>query len=72
MRNGQGDHILVGDACYNCDVVETRDFPPFADHAAMNRSLDGLLAMREPETVMVFGHDPGQWGEAAVLPHARV
>jgi glyoxylase-like metal-dependent hydrolase (beta-lactamase superfamily II) len=71
VRNAQGDHILVGDACYNCEVVETRDFPTFADHAAMNRSLDGLLAMREADTVMVFGHDPAQWGETAVLPNAR-
>lgn len=71
VKNAQGDHILVGDACYNCEVVETRAFPAFADAAAMNRSLDGLLALREPKTVMVFGHDPGQWGEAPVLPNAR-
>ena len=71
VRNAQGDHILVGDACYACEVVETRRFPEFSDHAAMNRSLDALLAMREPETVMVFGHDRGQWGDNAVLPSAR-
>jgi glyoxylase-like metal-dependent hydrolase (beta-lactamase superfamily II) len=71
VRNDQGDHILVGDACYNCEVVETRAFPAFADHAAMNRSIDGLLALGGPETVMVFGHDPGQWGETPVLPSAR-
>jgi pyridoxal 5'-phosphate synthase glutaminase subunit Pdx2 len=34
----------------------------------MNRSLDGLLARREAGTVMVFGHDPAQWGEAPILP----
>lgn len=71
VRNAQGDHILVGDACYACEVVETRKFPDFSDHAAMNRSLDALLAMREPDTVMVFGHDPGQWGESPVLPASR-
>jgi hypothetical protein len=37
----------------------------------MNGALDGLLALREPRTVMVFGHDPGQWGETAVLPGSR-
>jgi hypothetical protein len=37
----------------------------------MNRSLDRLLALRAPETVMVFGHDPAQWGEKPVLPGAR-
>ena len=42
-----------------------------SDHAAMNRSLDALLALREPETVMVWGHDPAQWGDAPVLPSAR-
>jgi N-acyl homoserine lactone hydrolase len=71
VRSAAGDHILVGDACYNCEVVETRDFPVFADHAAMNASLDRLLAMKDPGTVMVFGHDPAQWGERAVLPSAR-
>ena len=65
VRNAQGDHILVGDACYNCEVVETRAFPAFADHAAMNRSLDALLALGGPETVMVFGHDPGAVGRDA-------
>jgi hypothetical protein len=37
----------------------------------MNRSLDALLAMREPGTVMVYGHDPDQWGDQPVLPGAR-
>ena len=39
----------------------------------MNRSLDALLALASPSTVMVFGHDPGQWGETrGVLPDARL
>jgi glyoxylase-like metal-dependent hydrolase (beta-lactamase superfamily II) len=71
VKSDRGDHILVGDACYNCEVVESRDFPAYSDHAAMNASLDRLLAMRDAETVMVFGHDPAQWGEAPVLPSAR-
>mgnify|MGYP001026878690 CR=1 FL=1 len=71
VRSEQGDHILVGDACYNCQVVETRAFPAYSDQAQMNRSLDALLARRGPETVMVYGHDPDQWGEASVLPSAR-
>jgi glyoxylase-like metal-dependent hydrolase (beta-lactamase superfamily II) len=71
VRSQAGDHILVGDACYACEVVETRRFPDFSDHAAMNRALDALLALRDPETVMVFGHDPAQWGERPVLPTAR-
>lgn len=71
VRSAMGDHILVGDACYHCEVVETRAFPEWADHAAMNASLDGLLAMRAPETVMVFGHDPAQWGETPVLSATR-
>src|SRR5262249_16617367 len=58
VRSEAGDHILVGDACYHCAVVETRRFPEFSDHDAMNRSLDHLLSLRGPETVMVFGHDP--------------
>jgi hypothetical protein len=37
----------------------------------MNRSLDRLLAMRDADTVMVFGHDPAQWGERPVLPALR-
>jgi glyoxylase-like metal-dependent hydrolase (beta-lactamase superfamily II) len=72
VRSAQGDHILVGDACYACEVVETRRFPDYSDHAQMNRSLDALLALRGPETVMVFGHDPAQWGAHPVLPGARV
>src|SRR5437588_368960 len=57
VRSAAGDHILVGDACYSCEVVETRTFPSYSDAAAMNRSLDALLALRDPGTVMVFGHD---------------
>jgi glyoxylase-like metal-dependent hydrolase (beta-lactamase superfamily II) len=71
VRSEAGEHILVGDACYHCEVVETRRFPEFSDHEAMNRSLDALLAMRGPETVMVFGHDPAQWGGKPVLPSLR-
>jgi glyoxylase-like metal-dependent hydrolase (beta-lactamase superfamily II) len=71
VRSDQGDHILVADACYNCGVVETRSFPDFSDHVAMNRSLDALLAMRAADTVMVFGHDPDQWGETPILPASR-
>jgi N-acyl homoserine lactone hydrolase len=71
VRGPQGDHILVSDACYNSEVVESRSFPTFSDEAAMNRSLDGLLARREADTVMVFGHDPAQWGAGAVLPSLR-
>ena len=71
IRSEEGDHILVAAACYHAGVVETRRFPDYSDHAAMNRSLDTLLARREPRTVMVFGHDPGQWGENALLPSAR-
>jgi len=71
VRSDRGDHILVGDACYHCGVVESRRFPEMSDHAAMNRSLDALLALRGPETVMVWGHDPAQWGAAPVLPATR-
>lgn len=71
VRSAQGDHLLVADACYHCGVVESRAFPAAADHAAMNRSLDALLASRAPETVTVFGHDPAQWGDTPVLPNAR-
>jgi len=71
VRSAAGDHILASDACYNCQVVESRSFPEYSDRAAMNRALDALLALREPATVMVFGHDPDQWGETAVLPSLR-
>lgn len=71
VRSGQGDHILVGDACYHCGVVESRRFPEYSDQAAMNRALDALLALREAGTVMVFGHDPDQWGARPVLPGTR-
>ncbi|HET6970933.1 MAG TPA: N-acyl homoserine lactonase family protein [Phenylobacterium sp.] len=71
VRSDRGDHILVADACYNCQVVESRDFPAYSDAAAMNRSLDDLLARREAGTVMIYGHDPDQWGEGALLPSAR-
>ena len=71
VKSAQGDHILVGDACYNAEAAATRNFPEFSDHAAMNRSLDRLLALRAPDTVMVFGHDPSQWGTTPVLPGPR-
>lgn len=71
VRSAQGDHILVGDACYHAEVVETRTFPEYSDRVAMNQSLDQLLAVRAPETVMVFGHDPSQWGDRPVLPTTR-
>jgi len=71
VRSAGGDHLLVSDACYHHGVVETRRFPSSADHAAMNRSLDTLLAMRDAETVLVYGHDPAQWGETPVLRATR-
>ncbi len=71
VRGPQGDHILIADACYNAQTVENRRFPEFSDAAAMNRSIDGLLARREAGTVMVFGHDADQWGETPVLPALR-
>ena len=71
VRGAQGDHILVSDACYHGEAAENRTFPTFADQGAMNRSLDDLLARREADTVMVFGHDPAQWGEGALLPSLR-
>jgi N-acyl homoserine lactone hydrolase len=71
VHGNQGDFILVGDACYNSLVVKSRNFPNYSDHAEMNRSLDKLLAMRGPTTAMIFGHDPEQWGKAAILPSTR-
>lgn len=71
IRSAAGDHILVADACYNAEVAQSRRFPDYSDAREMNASLDRLLALREPGTVMVFGHDPGQWGVAALLPAAR-
>jgi glyoxylase-like metal-dependent hydrolase (beta-lactamase superfamily II) len=71
VRGPQGDHILIADACYNAQSAQTRSFPAMSDAAAMNRSLDGLLARREAGTVMVFGHDADQWGETPVLPSTR-
>ena len=71
VRTEDSDHILTSDACYFCDVVRSRSFPAFSDKAAMNQALDGLLGLMEPDTVMVFGHDPDQWGEAPVLPTRR-
>ena len=71
VRGDQGDYLLVGDACYHRGVIDSRSFPAFSDHAAMNRSLDALLAIRQPETVMIFGHDPAQWGDRQVLPSTR-
>jgi len=71
IRSNQGDHILVGDACYNGEACQSRQFPEFSDQAAMNRSLDALLASRAENTVMIFGHDPSQWGDKPVLPGCR-
>jgi N-acyl homoserine lactone hydrolase len=71
VRSAQGDHILVADACYHREVIDSRKFPSLSDPVAMNQSLDALLAMRDPTTVLVFGHDPSQWGDAPVLPATR-
>lgn len=71
VRSGQGDHILVGDACYSCEIVESRNFPNYSDQTAMNRSLDALLALRDRVTVMVFGHDASQWGDKPLLQALR-
>ncbi len=71
VKSDAGEHLLIGDACYHAEVVETRRFPEFSDAGAMNRSLDRLLDLRGPDTVMVFGHDPAQWGETPVLPARR-
>ena len=71
VRGPQGDHILIADACYNAQTVETRRFPEFSNAAAMNGALDALLTRRDAGTVMVFGHDGDQWGDAPVLPSRR-
>lgn len=71
VRSEAGDHLLIADACYHGEAMAKRTFPAHFDHAAMNRSLDALLALRGPETVMVYGHDPVQWGATPVLPGAR-
>jgi glyoxylase-like metal-dependent hydrolase (beta-lactamase superfamily II) len=72
VRGQQGEFILVADACYNREVVQARTFPPGADAAACNRSLDALLALRGPDAVMIWGHDPAQWGARPILPGARI
>ena len=71
VRSEAGDCILTADACYNRRTAQTREFPAHFDAPAMNRSLDALLARRAPETVVVYGHDPDQWGDQAVLSTAR-
>ena len=73
VRSEFGDHILVGDACNNHQIIGTRHFPAPSDprHEEINRSLDALLARREAGTVLVYGHDPEQWGEVPVLPCVR-
>ncbi len=71
VRSAQGDHILLSDACYAAEIVRTRKFPAFSDAAAMNASLDRLMALRDAETVMVFGHDKNQWEDGAVLSSLR-
>lgn len=73
VRSDLGDHILVGDACNNRHIVGTRHFPAASDprHGEVNRSLDSLLARCEADTVMIFGHDPEQWGDVPLLPSVR-
>lgn len=71
VRSAQGDHILVADACYTAEAAASRSFPAFADQQAMNRALDALMALRAPDTVMIYGHDPDQWGDKALLPSVR-
>ena len=73
VRSEQGDHILVGDACNNHKIVESRHFPSPSDprHAEMNQSLDALLALRDASTVMIYGHDPEQWRDMPLLPGFR-
>lgn len=73
VRSDQGDHILVADACNNHGIVDTRHFPAQSDprHNEMNRSLDTLLARRDPGTLMIYGHDPAQWGDVPLLPTNR-
>lgn len=71
VRGETGDYILTADACYNCRTAQTREFPAHFDAPAMNISLDALLARRGPETVVIYGHDPDQWGERAILSSSR-
>jgi glyoxylase-like metal-dependent hydrolase (beta-lactamase superfamily II) len=71
VRSEDGDHILVADACYNCRTAETRTFPAHFDAAAMNRSLDALMNRRRRDTVMIYGHDPDQWGDQPILRSRR-
>jgi N-acyl homoserine lactone hydrolase len=71
VRGEGADHILTADACYNCRTAQSREFPANFDAPAMNRSLDALMARRGPETVVIYGHDPDQWGDRAILSSSR-
>jgi glyoxylase-like metal-dependent hydrolase (beta-lactamase superfamily II) len=64
VRGDDGDHILVADACYNCETARTRRFPAHSNIPAMNRSLDALIARCGPETLMTYGHDPASSAQA--------
>jgi glyoxylase-like metal-dependent hydrolase (beta-lactamase superfamily II) len=57
-----GDTLLVGDACYFADWLDSELSPPYGyDKQQELRSLRTVRAMRDEGVRMVFGHDPRRW-----------
>jgi len=57
-----GDTLLVADACYFADWLDTETSPPYGhDKEEELRSLRTVRAMRDDGLRLVFGHDPREW-----------
>jgi glyoxylase-like metal-dependent hydrolase (beta-lactamase superfamily II) len=57
-----GATLLVGDACYFADWLDSEESPPYGDDKAEElRSLRMVRSMRDRGIRLVFGHDPPEW-----------
>jgi N-acyl homoserine lactone hydrolase len=59
-----GETLLLGDACYFVDWLESEESPPYGwDKEQELRSLRKVRAMRDDGIRLVFGHDPEEWAK---------
>jgi glyoxylase-like metal-dependent hydrolase (beta-lactamase superfamily II) len=68
VRHDHGEVVLTADSCYMRKVLDEMVLPPFAhDFDAMRQVIERFRVMERNGARLIFGHDPGQWGNDGAL-----